>query len=65
MTRPNLPRPATDKHKIVEACCKDCGLVWTGATAKKDGKRHAEEEGHKVRVTIHMNEEHDGTKETK
>jgi hypothetical protein len=62
MTLP--PRvPATDRHEIVEARCNNCGRIWSGKDAAEHGRQHAEEECHRVRVTIHVNLEYDGTKE--
>ena len=38
-------------RSIIESRCETCDRVWTGRNAGVIGKAHAEQYGHRVRVT--------------
>ena len=44
-------RKATEYKAVAESYCEDCGTIWTGRQAHKDGREHAEKHCHRVRVT--------------
>lgn len=44
-------RKAPEYRAVTEAFCEDCDQIWNGKAAHKDGREHAEQQCHRVRVT--------------